>query len=327
MAFARAAPQIKRIMKKIIVLILIICLSLSVMTVSGCSDNVKSPSEDGELKVLCAGFVAYDLCREILGGEESITLLGRAGIDMHSFEPTAADILALAEADVFVIVGGESSKWADGMLKSAKNESVITVRMVEYSKDVDSDHDHDHENHETDEHVWMSLSNVICIVGAIEDAICNAARANGLDEKVVDAYRQNAKKYSNELVALKSEFAQMVNNSRRRVILVADRFPFVHLACELGLEYYAAFPGCSTETNASFATQAELIEKTKELKLPCIFKIDGSDGVIADKISVETGARVLVLDSAQMVSAERMKTEGYLNIMKKNLVALSEALN
>lgn len=315
-------------MKKITVLILIICLSFSIMTATGCAGGEVSPSEDGQLKILCAGFVAYDLCREILGGEEHLTLLGRAGMDMHSFEPTAADVAALAEADVFVLVGGESSKWADGMIRSAKNSKLATVKMVDYSDEVCADtHDHEGEDHGSDEHVWLSVSNVLRIVDAIEEAVIKAAIANGIDEKTVDAYRQNANDYKMELGELKSQYEQMVANAKRNVILVADRFPFVHLTCELGIEYYAAFPGCSTETNASFATQAELIEKTRELSLPCVFKIDGSDGVIADKVADETGAKVLVLDSAQVVSAERMKTESYLDIMKKNFIALSEALN
>ena len=315
-------------MKKITVLILIICLSFSLMTATGCSGETTSPSEDGELKILCAGFVAYDLCREILGGEENLSLLGRAGMDMHSFEPTAADVAALSEADVFVLVGGESSRWADGMIRAAKNSKLATVKMLDYSTEAcTGHHDHEDEEHGEDEHVWLSLSNTERIVGAIREAVVKAAAVNGIDQKVIDTYTKNAEDYLVKLGELKQRYAQMVEAAERKVILVADRFPFAHLTCEFELEYYAAFPGCSTETNASFATQAELIEKTMELGLPCIFKIDGSDGVIAEKISAETGARVLVLDSAQVVSAERMRSESYLNIMEKILVALTEALN
>ncbi|MBE6694713.1 MAG: zinc ABC transporter substrate-binding protein [Ruminococcaceae bacterium] len=321
-------------MRKYILLVLIICLSLSIMTLSGCSGGGTLPSEDGKLNIVCAGFVAYDLCREVLGGEEGLTLLGRAGMDMHSFEPTAADVVALSNADVFVYVGGESSGWADGMIAAAKNAQLITVKMTDYGQELCS-HDHDHgeevnrsDDHGADEHVWLSLGNAERIVEAIRLATERAAVANGIDSKAIDAYNKNAKEYAALLGKLQSDYKEMVESAERRVILVADRFPFVHLACELGLEYYAAFPGCSTETNASFATQAKLIEAVREHGLPCIFKIDGSDGTVAQKVSAETGAKVLILDSAQVVSADRMASgESYLNIMKKNFEALSEALN
>ncbi|MBQ9162316.1 MAG: zinc ABC transporter substrate-binding protein [Clostridia bacterium] len=319
-------------MRKFILLVLIICLSLPIMTLSGCSEGETLPSEDGKLNIVCAGFVAYDLCREVLGGEDGLTLLGRAGMDMHSFEPTAADVVALSNADVFVYVGGESSRWADGMIAAAKNSQLVTVKMTDYGQKLCSDeHAHGeggHSDHGADEHVWLSLDNAKGIVEAIRAAAERAAIANGIKKKVVDTYNKNAKEYTVQLDELQGDYEKMVESAERRVILVADRFPFVHLTCELGLEYYAAFPGCSTETNASFATQARLIEAVRKHDLPCIFKIDGSDGAVAQKVSAETGAKVLVLDSAQVVSSDRMAAgESYLNIMKKNFDALSEALN
>jgi zinc transport system substrate-binding protein len=314
-------------MKKYVSLILIICLCLPIMTATGCSQGRSSASEDGRLRVVCAGFVAYDFCRQVLGGDENITMLGKAGMDMHSFEPTAADILMLSEADVFVYVGGEANKWVDGMISAAENKELHLVDMTKCVKGIHSDDHHGHD-HGEDEHVWLSFDNAGEIVLSICEAVKKAAISNGVDEKVVDTYDKNARQYIDALTTLKGKYLDMVASAKRKMIVVADRFPFVYLVEELGLEYCAAFPGCSTETNASFAVQMELIEKTKENGIPVVFMIDGSNGAVAKKVCEQTGAKLATLDSAQIVSDARLaEGESYIDIMEKNYNALLEALN
>lgn len=332
---------------KVISILLSVVIILSAFSLAACNDAGKpSPSEDGVLRIVCAGFVATDLCREVTGvvddgSMREIILLGKAGMDMHSYEPTAADIISVSSADVFVYVGGESDGWVEGVLRSAGNRELITVSMTEVSSliseelpegaehddscDLDHEHDHDRgtaEETAADEHVWLSLSNASRIVDAICDAVCRA------DAERADVYRQNADGYKAKLSSLSKDFAEMVSASKRNTVLVADRFPFIYMTRELGLEYFAAFPGCSTETDASFATQTFLIEKTKELGLPYIFIIDGSDGAVAEKISRETGAKILRLYSMQTVSdAELENGATYLDYMGKNFNSLKEALN
>lgn len=315
--------------RKLISLWLIICLSLPIMMLCGCSDGATvSAAKDGQLKVVAAGFVAYDFCREVLGGEENIVMLGKSGVDMHSFEPTAADVVALAEADVFVFVGGEANKWAQGMINAAENATLLAVDMTKCAEHTHGHDEHEGHDHGADEHVWLSLENAKSIVSGICKAVKSAANINGIDEKNIDAYEKNAEEYIIRLDALKSRYQTMVASATRRAIVVADRFPFIYLVEELGLDYYAAFPGCSTETGASFAVLSELIESVSEFGAPVVFMIDGSDGAVAKNVCQATGARLATLDSAQVVSAKRMADgESYLNIMEKNLVALTEALN
>lgn len=331
-------------MKKTVISILLSAvIILSAFSLAACNDAGKpSPSEDGVLRIVCSGFVATDLCREVTGvvddgSMREIILLGKTGMDMHNYEPVAADIISLSTADVFVYVGGESDAWVEGVLRSAGNSELITVSMTEVSSLVseelpegaehehDDSCDHDHgaaEEAASDEHVWLSLSNTSRIVDAICDAVCRA------DAERADVYRQNADGYKEKLSSLSKDFSEMVSASKRNTILVADRFPFIYMTRELGLEYFAAFPGCSAETDASFATQTFLIEKTKELELPCIFVIDGSDGSVANKVSKETGAKILCLYSMQTVSdAELEDGATYLGYMEKNLNSLKEALN
>lgn len=314
-------------MRRFVSLAMIICLCLTVMTATGCSGTQSSAANDGELKVVCAGFAAYDFCRQVLGEDENIALLGKAGMDMHSFEPSAADILTLSEADVFVYVGGEANKWADGMISAAKNKELRLVDMTRCVQGIHAEDHHDHD-HGEDEHVWLSFDNAAKIVLDICSAVKESAKENGIDEKVIDTYDKNAQQYVEKLSSLKEKFVDMVSAAQRKTIIVADRFPFIYLVEELGLEYYAAFPGCSTETNASFAVQTELIEKTKECGAPVVFMIDGSNGAVAKKVCEQTGAKLAVLDSAQIVSESRIAAgESYINIMENNYKALLEALN
>lgn len=317
-------------MKKIISLIIILILTFSL-----CSCGNTAVESEG-LKIVCTAFPQYDYIKNILGSDEGLALLVDDGADLHSYEPTAQDIIAIGSADLFVYIGGASDSWVEGALKSANNPDLKTVALMdvvdtleeEYVAGMEHDHEHeqvdahDGDHSEEDEHIWLSLKKAAEITDYLCTAIC------GIDAQNAALYRVNADEYIKKLNALDAEYQTVIDTAARKTVLFADRFPFRYLTEDYGLTYYAAFAGCSSESEASFETMAFLIDKTKELNLPVILTIDGSDGSIAGMISGETGAKVLSLNSCQSVSAADIgQGANYLDVMKNNLEILREALN
>ena len=284
--------------------------------------------ESGSLSIVCTTFPQYDYLKNIIGSEECLTLLIDDGGDLHSFEPTAQDIIRISSADLFVYVGGNSDKWVEATLKSANNPDLKTIALTELVETYEEEyvagmeHEHHNEHAAIDEHIWLSLRNAAKITQALCDAVCE------IDKENEQIYKTNAEEYISQLNALDKEYSAVINSAKRNVVLFADRFPFRYLIEDYGLEYYAAFAGCSSESEASFKTMAFLIDRTKELALPIILTIDGSDGSLAKTVCDETGAKSAELDSCQSVSSEDIKNgTSYINIMKSNLEVLREALN
>ncbi len=313
-------------MKKIISILICAVLCMTVM----CSCDNNGTNHEG-LKIVCTAFPQYDYVKNILGTSDGVTLLLDDGADLHSYEPTATDIIEIASADLFICIGGVSDEWVEGALKSANSDSLKTVALmdlvetydVDYVAGMEKEHDHSHDGeHEKDEHIWLSLRNSAKITQTLCDIICEIDTANA------DKYKTNAANYINSLNELDSEYKSVVESAKRNILLFADRFPFRYLVEDYSLEYHAAFSGCSSESEASFQTMAFLIDKTKELDLPVVIIIEGSDGSIAEMIGKETGAKTLTLDSCQSVSSADIENgTSYINIMKNNLEILREALN
>ncbi len=314
-------------MKKLISLFLSFII---IFSFAACSDNVTDiPEDDGKLTVVTTVFPVYDWTRNVTGDMCNVIYLDKSGADMHSFEPTASDIVLLAEADVFIHIGGVSDKWVESAVESAKNDSLevlslMTVTGVLEEETVEGMQIHNHgemNTEEYDEHIWLSLKKAQTAVNAICDTLCKA------DSENAETYRSNAAAYTDKLSELDGRYTSLMSSAKRNTILVADRFPFRYLTEDYGIEYFAAFPGCSAESEASFETMTFLIEKTKELSLPCILVIEKSDGKLADTISRETGAKVLTLGSCQSVTqADADKGLTYLSVMENNLTTLTEAL-
>ena len=310
-------------MKKLISVILIVVMGVLLF----CSCNGNTVESNG-LSIVCTTFPQYDYLKNIIGTEENLTLLVDDGGDLHSYEPTAQDIIKISTAELFVYIGGNSDEWVDATLKSANNPELKTVALTElvetYKEEYVAGMEHEHHNeHATiDEHIWLSLRNAAKITQALCDAVCEIDRENE------PKYRANAAEYISQLNALDIEYAAVISNAKRNTLLFADRFPFRYLVEDYGIEYYAAFAGCSSESEASFKTMAFLIDKTNELKLPVVLTIDGSDGSLAKTVCDETGAKSAELDSCQSVSSEDIKNgTSYINIMKNNLEVLKGALN
>ncbi|MBQ4604276.1 MAG: zinc ABC transporter substrate-binding protein [Clostridia bacterium] len=308
---------------------ILICAVLCMAVLCSCG-NGNGTSHDG-LKIVCTAFPQYDYVKNILGTSDGVTLLLDDGADLHSYEPTATDIIEIASADLFIYIGGISDSWVEGTLKSANSENLKSVALmdmvktyeVDYVAGMGKEHNHIHESeHEKDEHIWLSLRNSAEITKNLCEIICEIDSANS------EKYKTNAENYINSLNALDGEYKSVIESANRNTLLFADRFPFRYLVEDYGLDYHAAFSGCSSESEASFQTMAFLIDKTKELELPAVIITEGSDGSIAEMICSETGAKILTLDSCQSVSsADIARGTNYLDIMRNNLEILREALN
>ena len=315
-------------MKKYISLLLILLLCLSLTTACGTQENTK----DG-LSIVTTIFPEYDWVMNILGDkaqDASVTMLLDSGVDLHSFMPSADDLVKLSTCDLFVYVGGESDEWAEAALKSIGSDTRVlklmdvlgdSLRMEETVEGMEREEEE--EAPEYDEHIWLSLKNAAVCCEAIAKKLGEADAQNAAE------YIANAAEYIVKLNTLDARFAEAADSGRIKTLLFADRFPFRYLADDYGLDYFAAFSGCSAESEASFETIAFLADKVSALGLGTILTLEGSDNKIADTVAQTSGSapNILSMDSMQSVTAEDVKNgASYLAIMEKNLAVLKEAL-
>ena len=309
--------------RKIILLIVMMALVLS-----GCTAGVET--KPNELKVVSTIFASYDFARQIAGDYGEISMLLNPLTESHSYEPTPKDIVTIGECDVFIYVGGENDAWVDDILESVDTSNMIIIKMLdlvdkckeEHVEGMEHDHDHEeHEHEEWDEHVWTSPKNAMIICEKICDAFCQVNQVREKD------YKDNLASYMEELKTLDDSFADAVENGNRSTLVFGDRFPLRYFTEEYGLKYYAAFPGCSSDTEASAATIAFLIDKVKEEKIPVVFKIELSSDNIARTIAEDTGATVRTFNTCHNVTAEEF-SQGvtYISLMEQNLEVIKEAL-
>ncbi len=344
---------------------------------SGCTPAGTSEHGGAELKIITTIFPEYDWVRNVLGdnpAQAQLTLLLDSGADLHSYQPTASDLLGISTCDLFIFVGGESDKWVKDALKSAVNKDMTVINLLETLGDSlkeeetvegmqesghdhdheghdgeehdhdheghdgeghdhedhnGEEHDHDHENHdedevEYDEHVWLSLRNAGIFVNTVASAL------QKLDPANASSYKKNADAYIERLNDLDKDYKKTVDEAPVKTLLFGDRFPFRYLVDDYGLDYYAAFSGCSAETEASFATVTFLAQKLDALSLPSVLTIERSDQKIAKAIIDSTRDKdrnILTLDSLQSVTRNDIESGvTYLSVMENNLCVLKEAL-
>lgn len=319
---------------------MLMCLSLLVL--AGCTpaQPQKEPEQE-KLSVVTTVFPAYDWVREIVGENSEnvdITWLMKSGVDVHSYQPTVDDLVTIANCDVLVYVGGESESWMDEALAQEGKEGRVVVNLMEELGDgvkeelplpgLDDDHDHeegDGHDHGADEHIWLSLKNAVTLTQTLAQKLGQADPDHAQD------YLDAQKTYQTKLEELDGAYAQMVEGAKYDTVLFCDRFPFRYLLDDYGIHYYAAFSGCSAETEASFETVAFLAQTLEGLDLPCVLTIEGSDGSLARTVWENTSQNkqtVVELNSLQAVTQQQAQ-EGltYLTAMEANLQALTTALN
>ncbi len=320
-------------MKKILLLVVTL---LTVMNFSACGVDKPAQTDSDKIKVVATIFPAYDWTRAIVGDEKNfeLTLLGGAGVDMHSFNPTAQDIAKISNCDVFICVGGESDAWVDDALKQSTNKNLVVVKLIDALGDnvkheeitdgmEHEHHAHEHGEHhdgEVDEHVWLSLKDAQILCNTIADVLIK------VDSSYEKTFRTNLTAYNEKLAALDEDYRKVVDNSPVKTLVFGDRFPFRYLCDDYGLKYFAAFSGCSAETEASFSTIKFLADKVDELNLHYVLKIDGTTHQIAETVIANTKSKdqkILTLDSMQSSGTDA----NYLDVMRKNLDVLREALS
>lgn len=337
-------------MKRIISLLLALALAFSL---TACTVPVEK-ADDGKIQIVATLFPYYDFARAIVGDRADVTLLLSPGREAHSFEPTPLDAVTISESDVFLYNGGEGEYWVDSMLDAAGENIAVIARMMDYvdaldeeyvegmqgadghdhdhehgSHDDHDDHDHDHEEDEHDsdeveydEHIWTSPKNAVVFCRAVCDAICRADAENAA------FYRANCENYCAQLEDLDARFAALCESAPRRLLIFADRFPMLYFCREYGLDYRAAFHGCSGDTEPSLATIKFLIDKVEDENIPVVYTIDFGTKKVAAVVSECTGAAIETLYSMQTVSrADFDAGETYLTLMERNFEALRKGLN
>ena len=345
---------------------------LALTMVTGCGNGSTDQGKEMQsaegnqekLRVVTTIFPEYDWVREIVGEDTDgvdLTLLLDNGVDLHSYQPTADDMVKIADCDLFIYVGGESDEWVEDALAEAVNQDMQVIDLLDVLGDVvkeeeivegmeaehdhedgeeeqdheDGEQEHDHEDGEEehghedgeieyDEHVWLSVKNAQILVDQIADTMAEIAPAKA------EQYRKNADAYISDLKALDEEYQSAVADAKRDTVLFGDRFPFRYLADDYGLDYYAAFVGCSAETEASFETIVFLANKVDELGLQTVLTIEGQDHSVAETIVKNTASKdqnIATMDSMQSTTSKDVqKGITYLSVMKKNLEVLAEAL-
>ena len=328
-------------MKRILTLFLTLALILSLAACAAPGEK----ADDGKLQIVATLFPYYDFARAIAGGRADVTLLLSPGREAHSFEPTPLDAVTISEADVFLYNGGEGEYWVEEMLDAAGEHIAVKARMMDYvdalgeefsegMQGADAhDHDHDHDDHESgeehdsdeieyDEHIWTSPKNAVVLCRAVCEAICRA------DAENADFYRANCEDYCAQLEDLDARFSALCESATRRLLIFADRFPMLYFCREYGLDYRAAFHGCSGDTEPSLATIKFLIDKVEDENIPVVYTIDFGTKKVAAVVSECTGAAIETIYSMQTVSrADFDAGETYLTLMERNFEALRKGLN
>lgn len=309
--------------------------------------------ENEKISVVATIFPQYDFVRQIAGDNVELKMLLKPGEETHSYEPTPQDIIAIQNSDLFIYVGGENDAWVEDILESMPDNGRTTLKLVNCVDTVEEEHvegmkeerghDHDeddadheedeadheehgqeetHSVHEIDEHVWTSPVNAVKIVEQIKEELCE------LDPENASVYEENAEAYVEQLKELDQEFQDVVDHSKRKLMIFGDRFPFRYFAEEYDLDYYAAFSGCASDTEPSAATMAFLINKVRDENIKTVLKMELSNENIAKAIAEATNADVKEFYSCHNLTAEQFADgETYLSLMEKNVETLREVLN
>lgn len=309
---------------------LILSLATAALLLTGCGGTkVAGTAENKKLKVVASNFPCYDFARAAGGKAADVTMLLPPGAESHSYEPTPKDILNIQNCDLFIYVGGDSDAWVDTILEAA-GKSVKTLRLIDCVPQLDEQVDKGMttreersagEPAEKDEHVWTSPANAAAITAKI------AGKMEKLDPADARAYQAGAAAYEKQIRGLDSAFKTFFSGVQNKTMVFGDRFPLRYFAEEYGLTCYAAFPGCSTQTEPSAATIAYLTDRVRREHLHTIYYIEFSNHLVADSIAEATGAKTAQFNSCHNVSAKQLKAGAtYVSLMRENLKMLKTTM-
>ena len=335
-------------MKKFAAFVMVVFAVALALSACGMDSNAKSLANK-KASVVATIYPQYDWLKNILGeyaDKVDLKLLIKNGTDLHSYKPSAQDIAAIANADLVVYVGGESDEWIEKALEATPKAGRMQVNLMQVlgdrvkeeevvegmqAEEEAEEHEGEHHHHEhaeapeNDEHIWLSLKNAQVLVKNLAESVSKIDTANA------PVYRANAIIYASKLHDLDWAYDSTVSNASQKTILFGDRFPFRYMVDDYGIKYYAAFVGCSAESEASFETVAFLAGMMDSLSLPVIFTIDGSRSNVA--LAVRNASKnsksvpVLQLNSMQSVTDEQIRSGvDYMSIMKSNLETLKKGL-
>lgn len=311
-----------KILKKICLSIVMICLSL-------CCVSCTSDDKEYTYKIVATNFPCYDFARAVVknNSKVSLTMLLKPGVESHNYDPTPQDIFEIQNADMFIYVGGESDEWANKILDSIESDKLKVVKLSDYVimqveefKEGMIGEEEEEEEIEYDEHIWTSPRNAMILVEKIRDEIVKM----DIDNK--ELYEKTSEEYINLLSSLDKEFREVVRNANRKTLVFGDRFPLIYFVKEYGLDYYAAFPGCSSESEVSAKQLVFLIDLIKNEDYKYIFHIELSSTKVCDILKEETGCEVLQFHTAHNVTKQELDSEEtYYSLMYKNIEALKLA--
>ena len=315
-------------MKKFLCLMSVLILGISLFT-TGCTQEISEDS--GKINIVAVNFPQYDFSREIAKDKANIKMLIQPGGETHTYEPAPSDIISIETSDVFLYIGGESDEWVESILETLDTGNTQVIRLMDFVDTLDeektegmqSDTDYDEDDEpEKDEHIWTSPKNAVKMVNAISEALCKADKEN---EKF---YKENTKSYIEKLNGLDEKFRDIVKTARRKELVFGDRFPLIYFTKEYGLKCYAAFPGCSDETEPSASTIAFLIDKVNSDHIPVVMKIELSNGSVAETVASATDTSVETFYSCHNLSKEQFDSgESYISMMEHNTEVLKKSLN
>lgn len=325
-------------MKKKLLYIISMVLLTSLL-LCGCS--YKKPERD-KLSIVTTCFPPYDFARAVAGDSADIKMLINTGAEAHSYEPAPMDIASIQNCDIFICIGNEDEVWVDKVLDSIDTSHIKVIRLIDHVNLLEEKavagaspnghdhhhHDHDHGNNDdtvtsenADGHIWTSPSNALLCLYSVKNALCDAVPNNS------ELYNNNYENYRRKLSELDRQFVKLMENAKRNAIVIADRFPFRYLAHDYGIEYFAAFSGCSSESEPSIYTMAYLMDEITEHDMNVVFCLEFSTKRLAEKLCNATGARMLTLHSCHNVSKDDFeKGVTYADLMEENLNNLREAL-
>ena len=328
--------------KKIGIVILIVAILFAVGAIfeNGIKKKEAVINQDNKLQIVVTSFPQYDFARAVAKDEADINMLIKPGVESHSYEPTPEDIQKIENADLLIYTGGKNDEWVEGMLDSldtsktklVKLEDCVTLIEEDETVGLEGVSTHSHEDHEDsdhehsseieyDEHVWTSPKNAIKIIEKIERVLCE------LDEQKQETYSKNAQEYISEIDDIDMQIRDIVKHAKRKTLVFGDRFPFKYFVEEYGLDYKAAFPGCSDEMEPSADTISYLIDFIKEENIPVVLHVELSNEKVANTLAEETNTKTMCLNSVHNVSQQDFeKGVTYVSLMKENIETLKVAL-